>query len=221
MRAATHNQDKACGPAGNVGRGTAAVESHRRCIASGLSRPRDELLRFVVAPDRSIVLDLAGKLPGRGLWCSPQRDMLEKARARNLFAKAARAAVRVEDDLVSRVEGLLRSRSLELLGLARRAGQAVAGFEKVRSRLSGGQVALLIQARDAAEDGRARLAALGRGVSVELRQIELFDAAELGGVFGRSAAVHVAVAPGGLAERIASQCSHLAGIAGVNDRPMT
>ena len=193
----------------------------RKCLASGVVRPREDLLRFVVAPDQTVVLDLSGRLPGRGLWLSPQRDMLEKACARNLFAKSAKRSVRVQADLVSRVEGLLRERCLELLGLARRAGQAVAGFEKARAQLSSGRAALLIQARDAAEDGRARLSALGRGVSRELKLVEQFDADELGRVFGRSTVVHVAVAPGGLAERIVANCRHLAGITGSGDRPNT
>ncbi len=205
----------------DAGARLARRDSHRKCIASGIVRPREDLLRFVVAPDQTVVLDISGKLPGRGLWLSPRRDMLEKACARKLFAKSAKATVRVRADLVSVVESLLRDRCLELLGLARRAGQAVAGFEKVRSRLSTGQSAVLIQARDAARDGRARLAALGRGVSAELRLFELFDSAELGRVFGRSTTVHVAVAPGGLADRLVVQCDHLAGITGPGERPNT
>ena len=107
----------------------------RRCIASGEVRPKDELLRFVVGPDGAVVPDPAGRLPGRGLWLSPRRDMLEKACVRNLFAKAARAAVRLPDDLPACTEAALRRRFLELLGLANRAGQMIAGFQKVKDRL--------------------------------------------------------------------------------------
>ena len=193
----------------------------RRCLATGETRSKAELLRFVVAPDRSLVLDLGGRLPGRGMWLSPRRDVLEKACARNLFAKAAKAAVRVEPGFAARVEDQVRARCLELLGLARRAGQAVAGFEKVKARLSSGQAAVLLQARDGAQDGRSRLALLGSAAVGGLRRFDLFETAELGQVFGRTTAVHVAVAPGGLAERIIVHCEFLAGVSGAGNGPDT
>ena len=48
----------------------------RKCIALGCERPKNELIRFVVAPDGYVVPDLEAKLPGRGLWLSAQRDVL-------------------------------------------------------------------------------------------------------------------------------------------------
>ena len=56
-----------------------------------------------------------------------QRDMMAKACARNLFAKAAKRQVRVPEDLAQQVEALALRRCLDLLGLARRAGAVVAG----------------------------------------------------------------------------------------------
>ena len=104
-------------------------EPLRRCIATGESRPREALLRFVVGPDDVLVPDVAGRLPGRGLWLTARRDMMEVARSKKLFARAARCAVRAPDGLADQVEALLARRCLELIGLARRAEAAVAGFE--------------------------------------------------------------------------------------------
>ena len=188
----------------------------RRCIASGEVRPKDELLRFVVDPDGTLVPDPAGRLPGRGLWLSPRRDMLEKACARNLFAKAAKASVRLPDDLPGRTEEALRRRFLELLGLANRAGQTIAGFQKVRSRLASGEVALLVHAVDAAEDGRRKIVALADARRPGLPKVALFTAAELGRAVGRDAVVHVVVLPGGLAERLIAEARRLAGLIGGN-----
>ena len=72
--------------------------------------------------------------------------MIGKACRKGLFAKAARTQLRASDDLAAEAEALLRKRCLELLGLARRAGMAVAGFEKVRAWLESGKVAVLLQA---------------------------------------------------------------------------
>ncbi len=186
----------------------------RRCLASGEVRAKQELLRFVVGPDGVLVPDPAGRLPGRGLWLSPRRDMLEKACARNLFAKAAKASVRLPDDLLGRTEGALRRRFLELLGLANRAGRVVAGFQKVRDRLAAGEVALLVHAADAAAGGRRKIEALARARHPKLPVVTLFEAAELGRAVGRESAVHLLVLPGGLAERLEAEAHRLAGLVG-------
>ncbi len=190
--------------------------AQRRCIASGEVRAKHELLRFVVDPDGGLVPDPAGRLPGRGVWLSPRRDMLEKACARNLFAKAAKASVRLPDDLLGQTEGALRRRFLELLGLANRAGQAVAGFQKVRDRLAAGEAALLVHAVDAAEDGRRKIVGLARARHPDLTIVTLFTAAELGRAVGRENVVHLLVLSGGLAERLKVEAHRLESLVGEN-----
>ena len=48
---------------------------------------------------------------------------------------------------------------MNLIALARRSGSAVAGFEKVMKTLAGGDVAVLLEAIDGADDGRKKLLA--------------------------------------------------------------
>jgi uncharacterized protein len=198
-----------CAPPAADGARVAEVagEPLRRCIATREAKPRRTLLRFAIGPDGVLVPDLAARLPGRGLWLTPQREVLALAMRKNLFAKAAETGVTVAADLPDRVEMLLARRCLEILGLARRAGEAVAGFEKVREWLAAGRAAVLLAARDGAEDGRRKLRALGS----DLRLIELFEAAELAQALGREHVIHAAIAPGRLAERVAGEADRLAG----------
>ena len=179
----------------------------RRCVATGQVLPKQELLRFVLSPDGVVVPDIGVKLPGRGIWLCARRDVVNMALAKRLFAKAARRAATAPADLADRVEMLLVRRCLDALGLARRAGQAVCGFEKVKAELSARRVKVLLQARDAADGGRGKLKALASGLPV----LALFDGNELGSVFGRDNAVHVSIAPGKLAGRIMEDSSLLAG----------
>ena len=187
----------------------------RRCLASGAVLPKAQLLRFVVGPDGTLVPDLGERLPGRGLWLQARQDMMAKACAKNLFAKAAKRQVRVPDDLAQQVEALALRRCLDLLGLARRAGAVVAGFEKVKAALRAGEVGLLVQAADAAEDGRHKVQALARAVAPEMPVVQFCGAAELGAAVGREAAVHVGIAPGRFAEGMAREIQRLAGLRGV------
>ena len=181
----------------------------RRCIVTRLILPKERLLRFVVDSDGVVVPDLEGRLPGRGIWLQARRDIVETACAKGSFARAARASVKVPDGLGARIEALLRRRCLDLIGLARRAGQVAAGFEQARAWLHDGRAAVLIAASDAAAGGRGRLAGLAR----ELPLVELFTAAELGAALGRERAVHVALARGSLARRLVLETQRLAGFA--------
>jgi predicted RNA-binding protein YlxR (DUF448 family) len=188
--------------------------SVRRCIASGELRPKAEMIRFVADPEGTVVPDLTGRLAGRGLWLAPRREHLERACARNLFAKAAKAPLRVPNDLPRRVEELLLRRCLELIGLAKRAGQAVSGYQRVASLLASGGVSVLLAAVDTAEGGRRKLRAVARCQDPAPRVVEVFTAEELGRALGQATRAHAAIAPGGLAARLAIEAARLAELRG-------
>lgn len=154
--------------------------------------------------------DLAERLPGRGIWLSASPDVVEPGRARAALARAARGPVTLPPDLPEVLSAALARRIGELLGLARRAGQAVAGFEKTRTWLQEGRASLILQAADGSTEERRRCLSGARG-AVAVHAPLPADA--LGAVFGRDRAVHVAVAPGRLAERIDNECLRLAGLA--------
>jgi predicted RNA-binding protein YlxR (DUF448 family)/ribosomal protein L30E len=182
-------------------------ESLRRCLVTRDCRPPGQLLRFVLDPEGRVQPDVDARLPGRGMWLSADRNVLNKAVAGNLFARAARAPARVAPDLVEQVESLLARRALATLGLARRAGQVALGFDQVRPWLRCGAAAVLVAARDGAADGRRKL----RRLAPELPLVVAFASAELGAALGRESVVHVAVAPGGLAQRLLQDVERLAG----------
>lgn len=167
------------------------------------------MIRFVIGPNRDVVPDLAARLPGRGIWLSARRDVLETARTRGAFAKAARGSVTVPPDLTCVLQAALARRIGETLGLARRAGQVVCGFQKAREWLTAGRAGLVIEASDGSVDERARF--LGRFAET-MRVVQPLDAATLGAVFGRDHVVHVVVAKGRLAEMLAMEAARYAGI---------
>lgn len=189
----------------------------RRCLATGAVQPKDGMVRFVIGPDGEVVPDLEEKLPGRGLWLTADKALLAKAVQKSLFAKAARRAVRVPDDLAGRLDRLLERRCLDAIGLARRAGHALAGYEKVREALRANHVgrngpapALLVEASDGSPDQRGKVTALAPRMPV----IDLFDSPALAAALGRDHAVHAVIARGKLAEGLARDAARLKGIRG-------
>ncbi len=181
----------------------------RRCIVTRERLPKETLIRFVIGPDRTVVPDTAAKLPGRGIWLSARGDVIETACSRGAFARAARSQVTVPPDLSAVLQASLARRVGEYLGLARRAGQAVSGFQKAREWLQGGHAALVVQASDGSPDERSRFLA---GWTERVPVIAPLTAQELGTVFGRDHAVHVAVSPGRLADSLLHEAARLAGV---------
>jgi hypothetical protein len=155
-----------------------------------------------------LVPDLQQRLPGRGLYLTPTRAAVEVALKKRVFARAARAPVEVSGDLADQLEALVAERAIAAIALARRAGQAVVGYDQVAAWLKAGRAGLLLQAADGAPGGRARLAAMAGDRTV----IEVLRAVELAQPFGREHVVHVAVAAGGLATRIDGELARLAGL---------
>ncbi|MBV8097226.1 MAG: RNA-binding protein [Acetobacteraceae bacterium] len=185
----------------------------RRCIVTRERLPKERMVRFVLAPDRALVPDLAAGLPGRGMWLSARADVLETARTRGHFARAAGGPVSVPHDLGSLVRAGLAQRIGELLGFARRAAQAVAGFEKAREWVKSGRAVLIVQAFDGSADERARFLS-----GVKLPVVAPLPAGALGRLFGRDHVVHVAIAAGSLATAIAHEAERLSGFTGQDER---
>lgn len=181
----------------------------RRCAVTRERLAKERMIRFVIGPDRQVVPDLAARLPGRGIWLSAQRDVLQAASQRGVFAKAARGPVTLPPDLLSVLQAALVRRIGELLGLARRAGQAVCGFQKAREILVAGRVGLVIEAQDGSPDEIARF--LG-GHAVNIPVAQPLDGAALGAIFGRDHVVHVVVTKGRLAEKLTDEAARWAGL---------
>lgn len=190
------------------GRDKDRTDPDRKCIATGESQPKAGLLRFVAGPDGQVVPDLMGKLPGRGIYVASTRAALDKAVAKNLFSRAARAQLTVPPDLAAAVEAGLARRVVDLIAMARKAGQAVAGMEKVKDWLEKDQAEVLIQAHDGSERERGRLRPPRGPGSL----IGCLSAQELGLAFGRERAIHGALAAGGLGQRVVEEAARLAGL---------
>ncbi len=183
-------------------------DPERRCIATGEVQPKRGLIRFVVSPDNVVVPDILEKLPGRGIWVAAERDALETAVAKRLFAQAARQQVTVSDTLVDDIEAHLARRLIDGISMARKAGRAVAGYEKVKDWLGRDDARILLQASDGSERGKSKLHAPGGRGSF----FEVLTASELGLSFGRERVIHAALGFGGLTERIREDAIRLSGV---------
>ena len=186
----------------------------RKCVATGQSLPCEGLIRCVVGPDNQLVADLGEELPGRGLWLTATADALHKALAQNAFSRSARCKVTIPEGFERTLVDLLARRCLQLLGFARKAGEAVSGQAKVEARVRAGKAGVLIAAADGAAEGKAKLERLALVTKPGTAIVTCLSAEELGLAFGREHVIHAAIVPGRLAERFAREACRLAGFRG-------
>lgn len=189
--------------------GEGSGDPERKCIVTGDVQPQHGLIRFVVGPDKQIVADILGKLPGRGIWVGADRATLEEAVKKGVFGRAARTKVTVPEGLIQEIDRQLARRTVDLVSLSRKTGEAVAGYEKVKDWLIKDYAEVLIQSSDGSERGKSKLSTPHDGVFIGWLTSE-----ELGLAFGRQIVIHAALASGGLTSRIVEEAQRLKGVRG-------
>jgi predicted RNA-binding protein YlxR (DUF448 family)/ribosomal protein L30E len=170
--------------------------------------PKQDLIRFVLAPTGEIVPDLKERLPGRGVWVTADHSVVAEAAKRNVFARTLKAQAKVPPGLADQVDRLLTDAALGALTLANKAGEVVFGTAKVEEAIAKAKVAALIHASDAAEDGCRKLdefRATARGETSA--PIRLFSADELGLASGKTNVIHAALIQGGAAAKFLASAS--------------
>jgi uncharacterized protein len=183
----------------------------RSCIVTRRpSRPED-LIRFVRAPDGAVVPDLGHRLPGRGVWVGNSRATLETAVRKRLFARAFKADAVADPDLPGRVDRLMAERVLGLLGLARKAGEVIAGFDQVDKAARKRPLAVVFHAADGAEDGLRKIAAAltAGGQAETIPVVREFTSEDLSLALGLANVIHAAVPAGPMGQAVAERAARL------------
>ncbi len=181
----------------------------RTCIATRENVPVERMIRFVAAPDGTVVPDLARNLPGRGAWVTASRPALEKAIAQKSFTRAFRGNAQAGPDLPELLDRLLERAAIDALSLANKAGRIVTGNAKVESALLSGKAVALYHAADGSADGKRKLDGLLRRIDAEkggkTPTLTLFTGSQLDLALGRPNVVHAALlaspASGGFLDR--------------------
>ncbi|MEH6545235.1 MAG: RNA-binding protein [Sneathiella sp.] len=180
-------------------------DPQRRCIATGQIQEKEDLLRFAVSPDGLLVFDIQMNLPGRGIWISCSKKSVELALKKGLFAKSAKLALSVPENLVAKIDEALSQRCLALLGLGRKSGLVTVGFAKVEKALKSKKVSILIAASDGADDGKQKL----KRIAGTLPLVDTFNNDELSQALGKENIVHASVGSSGLTKKITLAVSQL------------
>ena len=202
--------------------GKAGGDRLRLCVATRTERPPGELIRFVAAPDGTLVPDLARRLPGRGAWVSADRTSLAKAIKTNAFARGLKSQVKVPPDLMECVERLLARRAADALALANKAGLVSTGFAQVEAFLADPKALALVHASDGAPGGRDKLDRKFKAIRTACNRpaviVDWLTSDEISLAMGRSNVVHAGLKAGGAGERFLVEALRLKGFRSGSDR---
>ena len=77
----------------------------RKCLASGESVPKKDLLRIVRTPEGEVKVDTTGKLNGKGAYLKKSLEALEIAKKKNLFSRALE--VNVDEEVYKEIEKVI------------------------------------------------------------------------------------------------------------------
>lgn len=188
--------------------------AERTCIVTRLVREPKDLIRFVAGPDGVIFPDLKHNLPGRGVWVTANRELVDQAVVKRAFARGLKMQVKADSGLGQQVDNLLEQMALGALGFARKAGECSTGSGKVEAALVKGKVIGILHAADAAPDGVRKLASTLRVAqehsSQPIRVWQGFSSMQLNLALGATNVIHAALTRGGAAQNCLRRIAQLA-----------
>jgi predicted RNA-binding protein YlxR (DUF448 family) len=172
----------------------------RTCVVERARKEKPFLLRFVLSPQNSVIPDIKGNLPGRGVWVTAKKEAVTEAVKRKAFQRAFRKPVSVSGDISLQVEELFKRSALERLSICNKAGLLVIGFARVEEALNRGEIVSLLHASGAAEDGKAKLGRKFRALYSEKHHRapeNCFTSAEISLAAGSANVIHAGLKEGG------------------------
>ena len=108
-------------------------ELERKCVWTGKVLSKTELLRFVVLKNGTCLPDFNKKIDGRGFYLSNSKQLLNDLMTKKKpLNKILHKDVIMSEDMPQVVEQILRKKATDSINLARKAGDLVLGFEKVK-----------------------------------------------------------------------------------------
>lgn len=193
----------------------------RQCIVTRERDDPDSLLRFVAGPDGSVVPDIRHRLPGRGCWVLGDRATVEKAVAKNAFARALKASVKPDADLPGLTDTLLEQAAIQAVAMARKAGQVTQGAMQVDKAVRSGQALAVLHANEAAADGRrkidqARRATVHLGGPI-IAAFQMFSLDQMDLAFTGGNVIHAAILDGGAGHAALRRLNQLRRYRGLDD----
>ena len=124
----------------------------RSCSVCRVKADKHKLIRIVKHPEGGAVIDIAGKLPGRGAYICPDEECLSRAKKSGILAHSLGTVIQEEfwrelEDYAKNHEVDYDMKIKSVLGLSRKSGALIIGTDKI----SESRHVLVMKAKDCSE----------------------------------------------------------------------
>ena len=178
----------------------------RTCIACRQPRAKKQLVRYVVAPGGTVVVDYRQRLPGRGAYTCISADCLVNAVKRNGFQRCFKEQCNAVDaaELLQQLIVAVEQKIVNLLGMSRKSKQFIAGSNAVIEALKkDSSLAFIIVANDISVAIKNKIEALA--LRKNIYTAHLFDKHRIGQMLGKEERSVMAVQTGMLADSLLNE----------------
>jgi len=168
----------------------------RSCLGCRKIKPKSDLLRFVLAPDLTLVPDILAKLPGRGAYTCVSRNCLKDALKRNQFSRAFKVSVTVNDqnEFLAGVVAKFEDRIASYVALANKASKVVSGSDLVVEAIKKKNAGVVLIASDVSPEIGRKMTFLASRESIPCYYLLTRD--RFGALIGKGLRSAVAIQPG-------------------------
>jgi len=178
-------------------------EPERTCVGCRVSQPQVNLVRYVLSPQQQLLVDYRQKLPGRGVYTCCEIDCVVKAVERKQLQRGLKTEqLQVDSEqVVESIIGTLLQRVENLLGMARKSGQAVSGSQAILTGLKRNDSFAFVLLSDDVSTGIAEKV-LNAARSQHVEVFKMLSKGRIGEILGKGERSVAALQAGKLANAI-------------------
>lgn len=178
----------------------------RTCVACRQTKDKNQLVRYVVAPDGAVLVDYRQRLPGRGAYTCFATQCLQDAVKRNCFKRCFKGRECSIDPaaLMEQLSAAVSQKITSLIGMSRKSGQLISGSNMIIDTLrKKSSIAVVIIAADVSPGIGKKIEALAEREHISTAY--LYNKQMLGQMLGKEERSVIAVQTGLLADSLLNE----------------
>lgn len=178
----------------------------RTCVACRQTKDKNQLVRYVVAPDGAVLVDYRQRLPGRGAYTCITAQCLCDAVKKTSFQRCFKGKSHSVDAMVltQQLIGAIDKKIVSLMGMSRKSGQFISGSNAVIEALrKSSSLALVIIAEDISAAIGKKIESLAQRKNIYY--VRLYDKQMIGQMLGKEERSVIAIQAGLLADSLLNE----------------
>ncbi|MDX2493877.1 MAG: DUF448 domain-containing protein [Desulfuromusa sp.] len=178
----------------------------RTCVACRQTKDKNQLVRYVVAPDGAVLVDYRQRLPGRGAYTCFTAECLRDAVKKNSFQRCFKVPNYSVDttQLMQQLIMAVEQKITNLIGMSRKSGQLISGSNMIIDALrKKSSIALVIIADDISSGIGSKIEGLAK--REDIATAHLYNKQMIGQMIGKEERSVIAVQNGLLADSLLNE----------------